>query len=126
MARLPEPLESHRKALLPSPEPVPGAAAGVGENPACGDRVELWLAAAADGRLECGFSGRGCSAALALASYACAALTGRERAALERFDLRAEVDAMGGLGRTQQHALELVLRALEQARADLARRYPLS
>ena len=125
MARLPESLEKHRKALLPSPVAVPGAAAGVGENPACGDRIELWLAAT-NGRLACGFSGRGCSAALALASYASAALAGRERDALERFDLRAEVEAMGGLGRTQQHALELVLRALEQARADLARRYPLS
>jgi NifU-like protein involved in Fe-S cluster formation len=124
MARLPEPLESHRKALQPGPEPAPGAATGVGENSACGDRIEVWLAET-DGRLRCGYAGRGCSAALALASYACAALEGRPRAELPSFDLRGEVEAMGGLGRTQQHALELVLRALDEARAGLARGYPL-
>lgn len=125
MARLPEPLERHRKALQPRPAPAPGAAAGVGENPACGDRIEVWLAAA-DGRLLCGYAGRGCSAALALASYACAALEGRSCAELASFDLRGEVSAMGGLARTQQHALELVLRALDEARAGLARGYPLT
>jgi len=124
MPRLPEPLESHRKALLSRPAPTRGAVGGVGENPACGDRIEVWLAAE-DGRVRCGFAGRGCSAALALASYAAAALDGGERALLASFDLRAEVERMGGLGRTQHHALELVLRALEQARAELDRGYPL-
>jgi hypothetical protein len=76
--------------------------------------------------LRCGYAGRGCSAALALASYTAAALDGRGPEVLAQLDLRAEVAAMGGLGRTQQHALELVLRAFEQARAELVRRYPLS
>ena len=125
MARLPEPLESHRKALEPSPEPPVTAHSGVGENPACGDRIELWLAREGE-RLRCGYAGRGCSAALALASYTAAALDGRGPEVLAQLDLRADVAALGGLGRTQQHALELVLRAFEQARAELVRRYPLS
>lgn len=124
MAALPEPLLSHRKALAPSPARPVAAVCGVGENTACGDRIELWLAQEGE-RVRCGYAGRGCGAALALASYTAAALDGRARAQLGTFDLRVEVERMGGLGRTQHHALELVLRALEQAREEFDRGYPL-
>ncbi|MBM3991626.1 MAG: iron-sulfur cluster assembly scaffold protein [Planctomycetes bacterium] len=125
MAGLPEPLLSHRKALAPGPPRPLVSTGGVGENAACGDRIELWLAPEGE-RVRCGYAGRGCGAALALASFTAAALDGTARERLGTFDLRGEVERMGGLGRTQHHALELVLRALEQAREELERGYPLA
>ncbi len=123
MPALPAVLEEHRKRLDARPAPAGAGARGVGENPACGDRVELWLADGTGG-LDAGYHGRGCSAALALASYAAERLRGADRERLAAFDVRAEVAALGGLARTQQHALELVARAIDAARAELARGYP--
>lgn len=123
MPSLPAALEEHRKRLDARPAPSGASARGVGENPACGDRVELWLAEGPGG-LDAGFHGRGCSAALALASFCAERMRGLDRAGLAAFDVRAEVAALGGLARTQQHALELVARAIDAARAELARGYP--
>jgi NifU-like protein involved in Fe-S cluster formation len=95
---------------------------GVGENQACGDQVRLALASDAQGRLEARFTARGCSASLALAAYVCAELDGRSLDDAAAFDLRAEVEHMGGLAPTQQHALELVTRALSGALAEARRR----
>jgi NifU-like protein involved in Fe-S cluster formation len=125
MPGLPPVLEEHRKRLDARPAPAGASAHGVGENPACGDRVELWLAETSSG-LDAGYHGRGCSAVLAVASFASERLRGADRTRLAAFDLRAEVAALGGLARTQQHALELVVRALDTARAELARGYPLA
>lgn len=122
MSRLPEPLDSHRKRLERGGTLPAGAPVGVGENQACGDEVRLALASDAQGRLEARFTARGCSASLALAAYVCAELDGRSLAEAERFDLRAEVERMGGLAPTQQHALELVSRALSGALAEARRR----
>lgn len=122
MSRLPEPLESHRKRLERAGTLPAGAVPGVGENQACGDRIELALAPTPEGALEARFRGRGCSASLALAAYVCAELDGRGLERARALDLRGDVETMGGLAPTQRHALELVARALELALAEAERR----
>lgn len=122
MSRLPEPLESHRRRLERGGTLPAGAPVGVGENQACGDQVRLALASGAQGRLEARFTARGCGASLALAAYVCAELDGRTLDAAGKFDLRAEVERMGGLAPTQMHAVELVTRALSGALAEARRR----
>ncbi|MCK6448954.1 MAG: iron-sulfur cluster assembly scaffold protein [Planctomycetes bacterium] len=120
MARLPEPLHSHFLA----PRGV-GSTAGadgraVGRNLACGDELEtaVWLR---DGRVErVAWRARGCSALLACASYAAERLPGQPTASALAFELASEVAAMGGLGPTQGHAVQIVSRAWREALSKAA------
>lgn len=120
MARLPPLLDEHfkrpRRALPPSEESLSGEA----ENAACGDWVELWLAAEAEGRWRSGFRARGCSATLACASLIASRADQGTWNELLALDVAAEIEKAGGLPVTSRHALEVVARALERALARAA------
>lgn len=120
MARLPEPLHSH--FLAPrgagATEGADGRAAG--RNLACGDELEtaVWLRAGRIARVA--WRARGCSALLACASYAAERLAGQSIESASGFDLAADVAAMGGLGPTQGHAVQIVSRAWREALSKAA------
>ena len=91
---------------------------GRGTNPACGDELLLYLTHDGDG-VRVAFEARACAAVLATASLVAAALDGSPRATLERYDVRAAVDAAGGLPRHRTHAARVVQRALDDALVGL-------
>ncbi|MHC4375813.1 MAG: iron-sulfur cluster assembly scaffold protein [Planctomycetota bacterium] len=92
---------------------------GRGENPACGDVLELSGALDAAGRLHLAFRASACGAVLATASVLCEGVVGAELADARRFDLAAAVEGLGGLPRHRAHALRVVGRAFEQVLAGL-------
>jgi nitrogen fixation NifU-like protein len=52
-----------------------------GDNPMCGDRVELWVKLAADGAIaDAGFQGRGCAISMASASLMTETVRGKTQA----------------------------------------------
>jgi nitrogen fixation NifU-like protein len=52
-----------------------------GDNPMCGDRVQVWVRHGADGRIdEAGFEARGCAISIASADLMAEVLTGRSDA----------------------------------------------
>lgn len=92
---------------------------GRGENPACGDVLELSGALDDGGRLSLAFRASACGAVLATASVLCEGVNGTDLAAARSFDLAAAVEALGGLPRHRAHALRVVERAFEQVLAGL-------
>lgn len=88
---------------------------GRAEQPVCGDELELDLRIA-DGQLaELAWRARGCPATLAVAGCLKAAWHGTAIAEA-RARLAARVAQLGGLAPHEGHALELALRALDDAR----------
>jgi NifU-like protein involved in Fe-S cluster formation len=120
MARLPAALQRHFFHPLHAGDPHGSQAIGLATNAACGDQVQIGLTAAADGAVAVVWAGRGCSAALACASLAAECVHGRSVREVRAFDLLREVDALGGLGPAQSHAVQVVARALEAALSKLA------
>ncbi|MCC6408343.1 MAG: iron-sulfur cluster assembly scaffold protein [Planctomycetes bacterium] len=115
MARLPPELQAHFLTPRHARAPVGADGLGRGVNPACGDALEfgVWLA---DGRVrDLAWAGRGCAAALACASLAAERVRGLALADARGFDLARAVQELGGLGPTQQHAVQLVTRAIAEA-----------
>lgn len=94
-------------------------AGGRGENPACGDVLELSGALDADGRVHLAFRASACGGVMATASVLCAAVEGLELPAARAFDLAAAVEGLGGLPRHRAHALRVVGRAFGQVLAGL-------
>ena len=94
---------------------------GRGENPACGDVLELSGALDDGDELRLAFRASACGAVLATASVLCEGVNGADLAAARRFDLAAAVEALGGLPRHRAHALRVVERAFEQVLAGLVR-----
>lgn len=115
MARLPPALDAHFRQPWRTPAAPLEARAGVGENPACGDRLALELAPGPSGALEVRSSVRGCSAVIALSSAAASALAGQPMERAVGFDVAELARSLGGLGPTQQHAVAVVARALAGA-----------
>jgi NifU-like protein involved in Fe-S cluster formation len=95
------------------------AVCGRGENPACGDVLELTGALDGEGHVRLAFRASACGAVLATASVLCEAVGGADLEAARRFDLRAAVERLGGLPRHRSHALRVVGRAFEQVLARL-------
>ena len=94
----------------------PGVQTVSAEHPVCGDVVEF------DVRLECGvildlaWRAEGCPATMAVVAAAAGAL--RETAVTDvEARLRQRVGDLGGLGRTETHALALCVRALGRLEA---------
>lgn len=120
MARLPPKLQAHFLAPRHARTPVGADGLGRSTNPACGDALEVgvWLA---EGRVrELAWAGRGCAASLACASLAAERLSGLALADARAFDLAGAVQELGGLGPTQQHAVQLVARAIANALSKAA------
>lgn len=120
MSRLPEPLRTHFSAPCHCGSTAGAHGLGRGANQACGDALEagVWLSA---GRIErVAWHGRGCAAALACASFAAERLSGAPLETARAFDLVREVAAMGDLGPTQSHAVQLVARAWGEALSKAA------
>jgi NifU-like protein involved in Fe-S cluster formation len=115
VARLPAALDAHFRQPWRTPAAPREARAGVGENPACGDRLALELAPAPAGGLEVRMGVRGCSAVIALASAAASALSGQSLERAAGLDVAELARALGGLAPTQQHAVAVVSRALAGA-----------
>jgi nitrogen fixation NifU-like protein len=72
-----------------------------GDNPMCGDRVEVWVKHAADGRIaETGFEARGCAISIASADLMAETVAGRTpaeaRALFARFRDMARTGACAG------------------------------
>jgi nitrogen fixation NifU-like protein len=62
-----------------------GALHARGDNPMCGDRVEVWLRLGAGGRIEdAAFQGRGCAISMASASLMTEVLRGKTRDEAQR------------------------------------------
>lgn len=73
-----------------------GALHAKGDNPMCGDRVEVWLRLGAGGRIEdAAFQGRGCAISIASASLMTEVLRGRTA-----HEARRLADAFRTLART--------------------------
>ncbi len=87
---------------------------GRAEHPVCGDEVELSVRVRAGRIAELAWRARGCPASVAVAAAAHEALRDVELGAA-RAALAAHIDALGGLGQTERHALTLVLQALDGA-----------
>jgi NifU-like protein involved in Fe-S cluster formation len=120
MARLPTLLQQHFQEPRHGRSPVGADGVGVAANAACGDTIEagVWCS---DGRVrDVAWVGRGCSAAIACASFAAERLHGLSVEAAAHFDLMREVDALGGLGPHQRHAVQLVARAFATALSKAA------
>lgn len=94
---------------------------GRGENPACGDVLELSGALDSNGLLHLAFRASACGAVLATASVLCEGVGGTPLDFARRFDLAAAVEGLGGLPRHRAHALRVVGRAFEQVLAGLGR-----
>lgn len=88
---------------------------GRAEHPVCGDEVEVSIRVQAGCITELAWRARGCPASVAVAAAAHEALRDVELSAAGA-KLAAHVDALGGLGQAERHALNLVLTALAQAR----------
>lgn len=68
-----------------------------GDNPMCGDRVQVFIRRAGDTISEAAFEARGCEISLASADLMCEAVAGQ---AVDRIrDLAGEVEAMARTGR---------------------------
>jgi len=83
------------------------------EHPVCGDLVELDLQVRDGLIVDVAWRAQGCPATMAVAAAARGAMRGcqvQEAAGC----LRQRVADLGGLGRTEQHALALFERALDQ------------
>jgi len=91
--------------------------AGMGENAACGDVLEVQARFGQDG-LELAWRATGCGAVLAVASLGAAELVGLDRDAVRAFDLDARVEEAGGLDRRSSHAVKVFERALAGALAS--------
>jgi nitrogen fixation NifU-like protein len=117
MGALPEPLQKHLQTPHGGGDPPAGDLVGRGENQVCGDVVEVALEVAGGLVVRAGFSARGCSATLAVASVACEGIEGRALAAAGELDLARRIEELGGLPPVRRHALEVVSRALERALA---------
>jgi len=94
-------------------------AGGRGENPACGDVLELAGALDANGRLHLAFRASACGGVMATASVLCAGVEGVELSVAREFDLAGAVEELGGLPRHRAHALRVVGRAFEQVLSGL-------
>ena len=67
-----------------------------GDNPMCGDRIEVWVKYAADGTIaDTGFQARGCAISVASADLMAETVIGRSKA-----DARALFDAFREMART--------------------------
>ncbi|MGC8469434.1 MAG: Fe-S cluster assembly sulfur transfer protein SufU [Acetobacteraceae bacterium] len=67
------------------------------DNPMCGDRVRVWIARDAEGRLgEVGFEGRGCAISLASADLMAEAVIGKDAPAAREAAARFESLARSG------------------------------
>ena len=115
MTRLPAPLQQHFLAPRHCRATAGADGTGCGANAACGDALEVGVWLAGDQVREVAWAGRGCAAALACASLAAERVRGSSLRSARAFDLSAEVEAMGGLGPTQRHAVLLVARAFAEA-----------
>lgn len=89
---------------------------GRAEHAVCGDEVEVDVRLAGGVVAELAWRARGCPACMAAAAAAHGALVGAPFAQA-RARLAERVAALGGLGPTGQHALDLVANALAAARA---------
>lgn len=67
----------HREPKNLGALPVPPARSGAGDNPLCGDRVEIFVEAVADRVARAAFVGAGCAISQAIASLLTEALVGR-------------------------------------------------
>jgi len=71
-------------------------ASAKGDNPMCGDRVQVWVKFGADGSIaETGFEGRGCAISIASADLMAETVAGRSKA-----DVRALFDALRQMATT--------------------------
>lgn len=66
-----------------------------GDNPMCGDRVQVWLRRSGDAVAELGFEARGCELTVASADLMCEAATGRTAD-----DVRALSERVAEMART--------------------------
>ena len=91
-----------------------GVSTGSAEHPVCGDRIELDCRIEADTFVEIAWRAEGCPATMAVVAAAPAAWTGQPIAVAED-RLRQRLHALGGLAKTEAHALSMLLRALREA-----------
>jgi NifU-like protein involved in Fe-S cluster formation len=79
------------------------------ENAACGDRLELFVRCAGDRVEEVRYRATACPATVAVAELATRSWPGQRWVpdALRTL-VRAEAERLGGLSRTEQHALDLL------------------
>jgi nitrogen fixation protein NifU and related proteins len=96
----------------------PPARHGRAENRACGDVLDLYVLLDGERVVELRFQARACSSVIAAASLATEALRGKSVAEARLLDVRALVDAAGGVPRQKSHAPDVIARALAEALAD--------
>lgn len=91
-----------------------------GENPACGDVLDLSAGVDPAGSVRVGFRASACGGVLATASVLCEGVDGLSLSDARDFDLAARIQALGGLPAHRAHALRVVGRAWEQVLGALA------
>ncbi len=87
----------------------------LGQNPICGDEVELFFQVHEGMVNECRFLARGCPAALASAAAVTELCRSRNVTECLRLDAEALLDFLGGLPRHKLHGVELALDVLRDA-----------
>lgn len=89
-----------------------------GENPICGDRLQLWLRVR-EGRVEeMRWRADGCAPVIAAASVTSELVSGMELDAVHTLDAGRIAGALGGLPARKEHAAALVALVLRRAAAS--------
>ena len=88
-------------------------------NPVCGDILELAVRIEKGGITEARFLCRGCTTAIACASWLTERLTGSSLSAARSITAEGISDALGGLPQATFHGAQLAMDALDQLLAKL-------
>ncbi len=93
-------IRRHARAPEHSGRPAAFGASARGDNPMCGDRVEVFIRRDGDTISQAGFEARGCEISIASADLMCEAVEGRTPEQIRYF--AGEVEAMVRTGRCEE------------------------